>query len=1347
MAADLPYQDQRFVAAFYGAMQGLAGQKVGQAKGAVQQAVLRSTGFSDDTGTGGVDPEMFAHLSEEGKLALTQAMVNAALDAGSESVSSFMAQLETSFTASADGDPVYSLLGIVPVWESSDLAHTTFVQSTILSQDQRTTLNIGGAYRYLSEDQQHLYGINAFYDQEFRYDHRRISFGADYQNSLLGLQTNRYIALSDWRSGAKTGFEERALSGYDAQISGKLPWVAGLEAFYKRLIWQRKTDKNIQGQQIGLEYTPVPAITLRAGHEQDDERGSGFMAGVQFNTTLGGQEGPDPLAWTENEDFLDVAQQRYQKVRRENTIRTEEREKTNASSAVAARTQQVTAVVGTPTFGPMGMTPATPLNLGTIIPNDSDINTISVDGLTVTFSDGAVMMVGSDVRVRIQETRITYLAGTGSVQYVSGTGTPHLLSVPGGEVQLLGTDISVVPQSALASTIMVHDGRIIATARDASNALLPSETETGLLGDVVLLQTLSATTGEASKLPPADITNPADPVLNHQERLFEDRIRDPQQINSITQNPKAVPFVTQRPVYTGTAVPALGQSFDMTVTFNKPVNVTGSPSLRLAITASPTGETRYATYVGGSGTTTLTFRWDPVDVTGISAIEITQIDQTSGTITSTNGGQIAESFVPKQTLSMPTYTITISPNVIDYSNINTVTLNITNHGAGNSAVVSLNGTAMPAVPTAASLPLNVTSLPDGPITVGYYEIAGTQTLLSVSANATKNITDTLPPTVTLNPVTSPTANPAQTFTGTVSDNIGTPTVHLHLSPGNITQTATVTGNNWTASVSGLTDDTYTVTARATDGMGNTTDTPPQTLIINTAAPSAAFSTIAGAPYTGTTILTNTPTPTLTGTATGGGSATVTTVHISLDNGTTWETATGTASWTYTPATTLPDNIYNVQIRLTNNLSTQATLSFANALQVDATAPDVAFDNASAITGADTYTLTGTASDGGSGLTSVVVTPSGGPSCTVTLSAGSWSCPLSGLSAGTTTYTATATDAAGNTTPSTPFTLTRSTSAPTVSLSTSTPTLPTSNGLINSPTFNLSFTATPTGSASSITSVIVSTDGTTFDVPTTFSGGTWTTAALTLTNGNTYTLKARATDNLGNQTDITIDTFTVDTTAPTVSMAITSPAAGAYTTGQIITATATFSEAVNGTASLPFLINGTPTTPQTCTGTGTTRTCTYTLQNTDNGPITLAANALTGTLTDTAGNTASLNHGAVNPNITADTTPFTVTSVAIASGGSGSYLTSTTPTLRYTFSEAVNASSLSTSDFNPSTGTVTSVTPVSATPTTQYDVALSSLAQGPLTLTLAPSTITSQSANKPIAANTNTAYTVDSVAPR
>jgi hypothetical protein len=116
----------------------------------------------------------------------------------------------------------------------------------------------------------------------------------------------------------------------------------------------------------------------------------------------------------------------------------------------------------------------------------------------------------------------------------------------------------------------------------------------------------------------------------------------------------------------------------------------------------------------------------------------------------------------------------------------------------------------------------------------------------------------------------------------------------------------------------------------------------------------------------------------------------------------------------------------------------------------------------------------------------------------------------------------------------------------------------------------------------------------------------------------------------------------DNVAPSVSLAITSPSAGTYTTGQVITVTATFSESVTGTAILPFSVNGVATSAQTCTGTGTTRTCSYTIQSTDSGAITIAASTLTGSLTDAAGNTATLTHAAVNtPVITADTVPLTV----------------------------------------------------------------------------------------------------------
>jgi hypothetical protein len=561
-----------------------------------------------------------------------------------------------------------------------------------------------------------------------------------------------------------------------------------------------------------------------------------------------------------------------------------------------------------------------------------------------------------------------------------------------------------------------------------------------------------------------------------------------------------------------------------------------------------------------------------VDVGGITGFEVTQIDQSSGRIASADGTQTAESFVPSTTYTMPSYSIAVSPSVIDYTNQNSVILNVTNYGSGNMAVVSLNGNALPAVPAAASIPLDVSSLPDGVITVTYYESANTQTLLSVSATATKDISDTTAPTVSLDPITSPSASSSQTLTGTVSDNLGTPSVQVRLSPGGITQEATVTGDTWTASVSGLSDATYTVTARATDGVGNTADTSPQTLVINTAAPSATLSTIAGSVYTGAQILTNDATPTLAGTATGGGSASVSQVDISLDNGTTWSPATGTPNWTYTPSANLADIIYSVQVRVINSVGTQSVTPFASAMRVDATAPTIS------------------------------------------------------------------------------------------------------------------------------------------------------------------------------------------------SLAIDSPSAGTYTTGQVITAVATFSESVTGTATLPFSVNGVATSAQTCSGTGATWTCSYTLSPTDSGAITIAANALTGTLNDAAGNPAILTHAAVNPSITADTAAPTITGIAFSNTGCASNLCGPADVVNVdvTFSENVTPSSLA-ATIPVTIGGTTTYTAAYASQlsanTLRFTKTIAAIGSGetgalgtPLnpTITLTGGTLTDTSGNTATLTSTlaagSSGYTVDTTAP-
>jgi ELWxxDGT repeat protein len=91
----------------------------------------------------------------------------------------------------------------------------------------------------------------------------------------------------------------------------------------------------------------------------------------------------------------------------------------------------------------------------------------------------------------------------------------------------------------------------------------------------------------------------------------------------------------------------VGQNLDFTVQFDDTVNVTGTPRLQLTIGST----TRYATYVIGSGTSTLTFRYTvqvgDLDSDGIAVAS--PIDLNGGTIKDTSGNDAVLTFTPPDT--------------------------------------------------------------------------------------------------------------------------------------------------------------------------------------------------------------------------------------------------------------------------------------------------------------------------------------------------------------------------------------------------------------------------------------------------------------------------------------------------------------------------------------------------------------------------------------------------------------------------------------------------------------------------------------------------------------------------
>ncbi|WP_304524191.1 Ig-like domain-containing protein [Cupriavidus sp. MP-37] len=345
-----------------------------------------------------------------------------------------------------------------------------------------------------------------------------------------------------------------------------------------------------------------------------------------------------------------------------------------------------------------------------------------------------------------------------------------------------------------------------------------------------------------------------------------------------------------------------------------------------------------------------------------------------------------------------------------------------------------------------------------------------------------------------------------------------------------TTTADATTGAWSFTpTSPLADGAVSLTVTATDAAGNTSaPSTPFTLTLDATPPAIPAITgvtddnpVASPLASGDS--TNDTTPTLTGTADAGST-------ISIYNGTTLIGTTvadaTTGAWTFTPATPLTDGPYVLIATATDASGNVSAPTTAFNLTVD-TAPPAD----PSITVAGGTTISGTAEAGST--VDIDLDGDGAPDATVTADAttGVWTySPATPLPDGT-AISATATDAAGNT--SAPATAIVDALAPAAPAITSvTDDNPVSSPLNSGDSTNDS-TPTLTGTAEAGSTINIF-NGTTLIGTTTAdaSTGAWTfTPATPLTDGP-YTLTATATDAAGNVSAPTAAfNLTVDTAPP------------------------------------------------------------------------------------------------------------------------------------------------------------------------------------------------------------------------
>ena len=163
-----------------------------------------------------------------------------------------------------------------------------------------------------------MYGLNAFYDYEFDYDHSRASLGGEIRSSFLELNYNQYFSQSDSRTG-KGGVAEEVLDGYDLELGLQVPYIPSATIYAKTFGFDANSGNDFEGMEYSTKLeVPNSGITVEAGHTDYDSHNDEWFFKLNFSLNKINKD----RGFISDEMFekANVTDQKYNKVRRNNIM-------------------------------------------------------------------------------------------------------------------------------------------------------------------------------------------------------------------------------------------------------------------------------------------------------------------------------------------------------------------------------------------------------------------------------------------------------------------------------------------------------------------------------------------------------------------------------------------------------------------------------------------------------------------------------------------------------------------------------------------------------------------------------------------------------------------------------------------------------------------------------------------------------------------------------------------------------------------------------------------------------------------------------------------------------------------
>ena len=226
--------------------------------------------------------------------------------------------LDFSFNIQEGFDPSIQIESVSKLKEYDDGA--LFNQLNLISQDSKTTINLGIGKRKLFDNDIYMLGTNFFIDYQFDEAHLRSGLGFEAISNSLDFIANYYNAISGFKN---TGDgREKALDGYDLKFNYHLSNKSNTDFFVQLFEWENPNSTyEEKGEKVGMTSS-IGNLAFEIGYLNDNKDNDGVFGSLKLVIPLGEQrESANKDNENTNKNSLSVRNKMYMPVKRENKIK------------------------------------------------------------------------------------------------------------------------------------------------------------------------------------------------------------------------------------------------------------------------------------------------------------------------------------------------------------------------------------------------------------------------------------------------------------------------------------------------------------------------------------------------------------------------------------------------------------------------------------------------------------------------------------------------------------------------------------------------------------------------------------------------------------------------------------------------------------------------------------------------------------------------------------------------------------------------------------------------------------------------------------------------------------------